>query len=161
LPVVKPSGTLNVLGVQTQITREVQLLLLVIVAGALGSYLHAIKSLTDFIGNRTLTASWYWWYISPPFLGMAIATMLYAVLRGGFMAGTPADAKVVNPFGIIAIGALVGMFADKAAQKLAEIFDTLFRAADQRGGKLIAPVIDRVVPSSVAPGKTPPPELKL
>src|SRR5262249_26318373 len=36
-----------------------------------------------------------------------------------------------------------------------------FRAADQRGGKLIAPVIDRVVPSSVAPGKTPPPELKL
>jgi hypothetical protein len=39
---------------------------------------------------------------------------------------------VVNPFGVIAIGALVGMFADKAAQKLAEVFDTLFKADDTR-----------------------------
>ena len=125
VPVVKPWASLNVFGLRARITREAQLLLLVIVAGALGSYLHAIKSLTDFIGNRTLTASWYWWYISRPFLGMAMATIFYAVLRGGFLAGTPADSRVVNPFGVIAIGALVGMFADKAAQKLAEIFDTL------------------------------------
>jgi hypothetical protein len=160
LPVVKPQALLNVFGLRVPITREVQLLLLVIVAGALGSYLHAIKSLTDFIGNRTLTASWYWWYISRPFLGMAMGTIFYAVLRGGFLAGTPADAKVVNPFGVVAIGALVGMFADKAAQKLAEIFETLFRAEDQRGGKLTAPIVDRLDPPSVVPG-SPAPVLKL
>lgn len=161
VPVVKPRALLNAIGLKVGVTKEVQLLLLVMVAGALGSYVHAIKSLTDFIGNRTLTASWYWWYISRPFLGMAMATIFYAVLRGGFLAGTPADAKVVNPFGVMAIGALVGMFADKAAQKLAEIFDTLFRAEDQRGGKLTAPVIDRVDPTSAAPGSSPPPVLKL
>jgi hypothetical protein len=104
------------------------------------------------VGNRTLTASWFWWYITRPFLGSALAVIFYAVLRGGFMAGTPADAKAVNPFGVIAIGALVGMFADKASDKLADIFDTLFKGADTRSGKLGAPVIDHFDPVTIAHG---------
>jgi hypothetical protein len=137
------------------------LVLLVLLAGALGSYLHAIRSLADFIGNRTAMASWFWWYIARPFVGMAMALIFYAVLRGGFLAGTPADAKVVNPFGVIAIGALVGMFADKAAQKLAEVFDTLFKAADTRKDKLISPVVDKMQPDHAAPGATPLPEITI
>jgi hypothetical protein len=58
--IAKPRVHLNVFGWQPLITREVQLLLLAVFAGALGSYVHAIKSLADFIGNRTLTASWFW-----------------------------------------------------------------------------------------------------
>jgi len=137
---------------QPQLTRELQLLLLAMLAGALGSFVHALKSFSDFVGNRTLTASWFWWYITRPFLGAALAVIFYAVLRGGFMAGTPADAKAVNQFGVVAVGALVGMFADKATDKLAEIFDTLFKGSDNRGGKLAAPVIDKLVPSSFASG---------
>lgn len=137
VPVVKPTVPLNVFFCwKPSITREVQLLLLVIFAGALGSYLHAIMSLADFIGNRTLKASWFWWYISRPFLGMAMALVFYAVVRGGFLAGTPADANVVNPFGVVAIGALVGMFSDKAAQKLKQIFDVVFTSNDERADKL-------------------------
>jgi hypothetical protein len=142
-------------GIPVPLTRELQLLLLALFAGALGSYVHALKSLSDFIGNRTLTASWFWWYITRPFLGMAMAVIFYAVLRGGFLTGTPADAKVVNPFGVLAIGALVGMFADKAAQKLGEVFDTLFKSADPRGGKLAAPVISKLEPDSVLKGTQP------
>jgi hypothetical protein len=145
----KPRVPVNVFGVTRYITRENQLLLLVIFAGALGSYIHALKSLADFIGNRAAIASWFWWYITRPFLGAAMALIFYAVLRGGFMAGTPADANAVNPFGVIAIGALVGLFADKAGQKLAEIFDTLFTTPDNRSGKLVVPVIDSVEPSTV------------
>jgi hypothetical protein len=104
VPVRKPRVPLNVFGWHPLITREAQLLLIVVCAGALGSYVHAIKSLADFIGNQTLTASWFWWYITRPFLGMAMALIFYAVLRGGFLAGTPADAKVVNPFGMVAVG---------------------------------------------------------
>jgi hypothetical protein len=137
VPVSKPTVSLNVFFCwHPSITREAQLLLLVIFAGALGSYLHAIMSLADFIGNRTLKASWFWWYVSRPFLGMAMALVFYAVVRGGFLAGTPADANVVNPFGVLAIGALVGMFSDKAAQKLKEIFDVVFTAKDERADKL-------------------------
>ncbi len=161
VPVRRTIVPLNVFGWRTCISRDVQLLLLVIFAGALGSIFHALKSLGDFIGNRTVIASWYWWYITRPFLGMTLALIFYAVLRGGFVVGSPADAKVVNPFGVLAIGALVGMFADKAAQKLAEVFDVVFRSADQRSGKLDAPVIDRIEPGTVATGDAKPVVIKI
>jgi hypothetical protein len=161
VPLKRAIVPLNVFGWHPWITRDVQLLLLAIFAGALGSIFHALKSLGDFIGNRTVIASWYWWYISRPFLGMALALIFYAVLRGGFVVGSPADAKVVNPFGVLAIGALVGMFADKAAQKLAEVFDVVFRAADQRSGKLDAPVIDRIEPGTVTTGDGKPVVIKI
>jgi hypothetical protein len=159
VPVTRPRAPLKLLGLDISLTREGQLLLLIICAGALGSYVHAIRSLTNFIGNRTVVASWFWWYIARPFIGMSMALIFYAALRGGFLAGTPADAKFVNPFGVVTIGALVGMFSDKAAQKLAEIFDTLFRAEDNTKDKLTSPIIEKLVPDHVRPGTTPPPEI--
>lgn len=139
VPIVKPTVPLNVFFCwHPLITREAQLLLLVIFAGALGSYLHAIMSIATYIGNRDLKASWFWWYVSRPFLGMAMALVFYAVVRGGFLAGTPADANVVNPFGVLAIGALVGMFSDKAAMKLKDVFDVVFTSKDQRKDPLSA-----------------------
>ena len=158
----KPIVPLNVLYFwRPWINREMQLLLIVLFAGALGSYIHLLKSATTFIGNGTMKGSWFWWYISGPFVGMAMAMIFYAVLRGGFLAGTPADEKVVNPFGVLAIGALVGMFTDKAALKLAEVFETLFRAGDQRGGKLHAPLIQKLEPSKIRVGETNPQTIKV
>lgn len=130
--VVDVTGVLHVMRWHPEITREMQLLLLVAVAGALGSYIHAIRSLTAYIGNQQAVASWFWFYITKPFLGIVLAIVFYAAIRGGFVAGSPADVKSVNPFGVFAIAALVGMFADKAGNKLAEIFDALFRSASQR-----------------------------
>jgi len=160
MSVTKARAEDDLLGWKFTLTRELQLLLLAMLAGALGSFVHALKSFGDFVGNRTLTASWFWWYITRPFLGAALAVVFYAVLRGGFMAGTQADAKAVNQFGVIAVGALVGMFADKASDKLAEIFDTLFKGADNRSGKLAAPIIDRLVPQTITHG-SPPMDLKI
>jgi hypothetical protein len=116
---------------------NVELLLLAVLAGALGSYIHAVKSLADFLGNRTAKTSWFYFYLTRPFLGAALALLFYAVVRGGFMAGTPADANAVNPYGVIAICGLVGMFSDRAAQKLSEVFETLFRTDDARKDKLV------------------------
>ena len=161
VPVRRPMAPLNVFGLKPWITREVQLLLLVVFAGALGSYFHALKSLADFIGNRTVISSWFWWYITRPFLGMSLALVFYAVMRGGFVMGSPADAMVVNPFGVLALSALVGMFSDKAAQKLAEVFEVRFKASDPRSGKLDAPVIDRLEPPTVTVGATEPIVLKI
>lgn len=158
VPVEKPTAPLNLGLWQPAITREVQLLLMVLAAGALGSLVHALRSISDFIGNRTAVASWFWWYVTRPLLGMALALIFYAVLRGGFLAGSPADAKVVNPFGVIAIGALVGMFSDKAAEKLAEIFNTLFepKTGDTRKDKLAAPIVTRLQPETMKAGTTTP-----
>jgi hypothetical protein len=151
VPVDKPVAELDLAFWNPPITREIQLLLMVLLAGALGSLVHALRSISDFIGNRTAIASWFWWYITRPLLGMSLALIFYAVLRGGFLAGSPADAKVVSPFGVIAIGSLVGMFSDKAAEKLAEIFSTLFqsKAADARADKLAVPVISKLEPGEL------------
>jgi hypothetical protein len=153
VPVSKPRVPLNVFFLwHPDINRELQLLLLVCFAGALGSYIHALKSATAYIGNRNMGGSWFWWYMSGPFIGMAMALIFYAVLRGGFLAGTPADEKVVNPFGVVAVGALVGMFADKAALKLGEIFETLFKSGDARTDKLDAPSISSIEPAKIPSG---------
>jgi hypothetical protein len=126
--VVEQVGTFRVLWWDRPITREMQLFLIVLFAGALGSYIHGIRSLTAYIGNQQAVASWFWFYITVPFVGMAMAVVFYAAIRGGFVAGSPADVKSVNPFGVFAIAAMVGMFADKAGQKLADIFDALFKS---------------------------------
>jgi len=137
IPAAKVLGLLKLCFAEIPINEETRLVLLVLVAGALGSYIHAIKSLVDYIGNQTARESWFWFYITRPFVGMALALIFYAVIRGGFLAGTPADARSVNPFGVVALAGLVGMFADKAAQKLSEVFDAMFRTDDTRRDKLV------------------------
>lgn len=94
-------------------------------AGALGSYIHAVKPLTDFLGNRADKQSWFWFYVTRLFLGAGLAMIfyIYTVLRGGLMTGAQGDAAV-NPFGVVVVCGPVGMFADRAAQKLSELFDT-------------------------------------
>ena len=156
IPIDKPTAPLNVLGIwKPPIHRELQLLLVVVCAGALGTFVHTMKSAQAFIGNGTMKRSWYWWYITAPCVGAAMALIFYAVLRGGFLIGAPADEKFVSPFGVLVIGALVGMFSDKASLKLKDIFDTIFKAdGDPRGGKLHAPVIHSLDPSTVKAGST-------
>jgi len=124
----KPTAPLNLGKWKPYITREIQLLLIVLAAGALGCLIHGLRSIAIFIGNRNAVSSWFWWYITRPLLGMAMSLIFYSLLRGGFLAGTQADAKVVSPFGVLAIGAMVGMFTDKAVGKLADIFDMLLRS---------------------------------
>ena len=48
-------------------------------------------------------------------------------MRGGFLPIT-ADGTAANPFGIAALGGLAGLFSKQAADKMSEVFDTLFRS---------------------------------
>jgi hypothetical protein len=148
-------------GYKFQPTLEVRLLLLVLLAGAIGSYIHASSSFVDYLGNRTLISSWVWWYLLRPFIGMMLALLFYFVFRGGFITagvnqGGEAAASFINPFGIAAMAGLVGMFSKVASDKLNEVFLTLFapKAGEgdaQRGDKLsasISPVLTAITPNS-------------
>lgn len=134
---------------------EVKLILIVMVAGALGSYVHAATSFSDFVGNRRLAASWVWWYFLRPFIGVALALVLYFAVRGGLLP-MGADVGAVSLFGIAAISALAGMFSKQATDKLREVFDTFFRTAagDQRSDKLQNPLpkVTALDPASVRAG---------
>lgn len=147
------------LGNSFSLTAEGGLLLLVLVFGALGAYIHTVTSFVDYVGNRRLTSSWIWWYFMRPFIGSALALIFYVAIRGGFFA-QEAQTGDINPFGIAALAGLAGLFSKQATDKLKEVFDTLFGIApgkgdDQRRDSLSnpTPTLDSVQPPSAEAGE--------
>ncbi|HMD87354.1 MAG TPA: hypothetical protein VKO18_21915 [Terriglobia bacterium] len=133
-------------------SRDIDLVLLVLLAGALGSFLHSARSFADFVGNKRMAGSWAWWYLLHPFMGAIMALVFYAAVRGGFLAitggATPSD---LNPYGVTAIAALVGMFSNQATQKLADVFDVLFKPSS---GKELKNSLDGSTPAKPTGGTT-------
>lgn len=127
-----------------EVSDDARLLLIVLVTGALGSFVHAATSFATFVGNRGLVSSWTAWYALRPFIGMALALVFYFAIRGGLLS-TSAESSKMSPYGVAAVAGLVGMFSKQASDKLREVFDNLFRTADgsgddARGDKLQANV---------------------
>ena len=123
---------ISVMGRCWQTTFDERLLMLVIVAGILGAFVHGATSLADYIGNNSFSKSWTWFYLLRPAIGMSLALVFYFVIRGGFLS-TTGGAQDINPYGIAALSGLVGMFSKQATDKLSEVFATLFRSAPGRG----------------------------
>ena len=164
-----PVGTVDLLlgGSSVRIAQDGALILLAAVAGALGAFLHAATSLTDFVGNRRFQGSWTAWYFLRLPVGAALAVLFYLVIRAGFITGN-AGSDVVNPYGIAAIAALAGMFAKQATDKLREVFETLFKVADGKGDDERAdnlanpkPVLREINPRRAEVGRKNPLELAL
>ena len=103
---------------------EVRLLLIVSLAGTLGTLIHEIRSLYWYIGSRALVRSWIAKYLMQPFAGTALAVVFYLVIRGGFFS-PQAGFKQTSPFGFAALGAMVGMFSEQAVLKLKEVAETV------------------------------------
>lgn len=133
-----PEVTTKLAKLVGKINRELDLLWLVLLAGCLGAFLHMGQSFTDFVGNRTIKSQWAWWYYFHPFIGAGLALVFYAAMRGGFMAitsGSNAKASELNPFGVVSVAALVGMFSRAATMKLGEVFDTVFKSDKAKESK--------------------------
>lgn len=106
---------------------EVRYLSLVAMAGALGSYIHLATSFADYLGNRQFVSSWKWWYVLRPFIGSALALIVYFAIRGGLISGGT-GAGELSPYGITALAGLSGMFSKQATDKLREVFENLFKS---------------------------------
>jgi len=104
---------------------ETRLLLLVMLSGALGSLMHALRSFYWYTGNRMMVWSWVGLYILLPITGSILATIFYFVVRGGFFS-SQASFETTSPFGFIALSALVGLFSWPAILKLQNIAETIF-----------------------------------
>jgi hypothetical protein len=101
-------------------SNETDLFLLVVFAGALGGALHGLRSLSWYVGLRSLLKSWTLMYVLLPFTGATIAVIFYAVIRAGLL---PVQASNNTSMGMIAIAVLVGLFSQQAAVKLKDIAD--------------------------------------
>jgi len=132
---------------------EIRLFIVVILLGALGGVLHSLRSFYWYVGNRNLKMSWLLMYFLLPLIGASLAVVFYVVRRGGLISPTAGN-NAVSPYGFAAVAALVGLFSPQAADKLKQVFETLFTTAE-RGKDHTPPstiVIDRFVPEQGAIG---------
>lgn len=110
------------------LNREQWMILLAASAGGVGAFLHAAHSFITYVGNRRLRGAWFWFYVYRPPIGASLGIVFYFVVRAGFMSGSAGE---MSPYGVVALGVLAGWFSKQATNKLAEVFDTLFRTAQQ------------------------------
>ena len=125
---------------QFPLSADVRLLLLVLLAGLLGSYVHAAQSFASYMGNQKFKRQWAWWYILRLPVGAVLALFVYFTARGGLLTGTTPTSKTddLNIFGIMTFAALAGLFSKQVIDKMAEVFTNFFKSAqdEQRRDKL-------------------------
>jgi hypothetical protein len=111
-----------------------KLLLLVVLAGALGGVLHAGRSLFSFVGNRNLRVSWLWMYYLLPLSGAVTGALFFLVMLAGLFSVQGNTAQ--SFFLTIGIAAIVGMFSQQAVEKLKQISEAILTklppSADQK-----------------------------
>jgi hypothetical protein len=112
------------------LTSEQRLIVIVLLCGAFGGLLHAIRSLGWYAGNRNLVRSWALTYLLMPAVGALLALVFFFVLSAGLFVG-PSSLATAKTAGFAAIAVLVGLFNVQAAQKLQEIFETIFTKKPQ------------------------------
>ncbi len=107
------------------ISDEARLLLIVVLAGALGGQVRSLRSLTWYVGNKKLKRSWLLQYILTPFVGAILAAVFYFIIRGCFF---PANttAQQTSVYGFAGLATLVGIASEPIALKLKQVTDTLF-----------------------------------
>lgn len=153
--------TPRVWGFDSAPTQEQGLILLAVLAGVLGSFLHAAQSLGAYVGDRQFHVRWTLWYVLRLPVGAVLGGLFYFVVRAGMLS---INAGGVSPFGVVAIGALSGWFSKKASDKLKEVFENLFRTekpAEFKDKLESGPVISKVTQSPETPPGSPPTELTL
>ena len=109
---------------------ETAVLLLVVVAGALGSSIHALASFADHVGNRTFDPAWSWWYVLRVVIGAALAVIAYLAARALLVAGADLG-DVMSPAGIAALAGLAGLCARQATDWLRGLVDLALASVDR------------------------------
>jgi hypothetical protein len=112
-----------------EINFELRLLILVLLAGALGSSIHAASSFSLYKGIGTLDLKWMSWYFMRVPVGAGLAVVITLLIQGGIF--SPQDFDKTNPFSTLGLAALVGLFSTQALAKLREIFNTMFASSSK------------------------------
>jgi IPT/TIG domain len=141
-------------GWNVTLTRDQQFFVVTAFAGVIGAMLHGLRSMSTYVGERYLFRSWIPYYILLPIVGGLLATIVYLVLRAGLLPGAGTSSQP-DPYGITAVGALVGLFSAQAAEKLKAVFETLFTKAETGSDSIVdiaTPAITGFAPPQGAPG---------
>src|SRR5262249_25323302 len=107
---------------------ERDILLMVMLMGALGGFLHLTSSLAIYVGNRDLLRSWVIYYLLMPVEGPALAVGLYLLIRVGVLSPAANNQSTgnLNFIGIYGFSVLAGIFSKQALEMLGKVFSTIF-----------------------------------
>ena len=124
---------------------DATMVLLILLAGALGGLVHALRSFYWYVGERKLVWNWTTMYVLLPFTSSALGFVFYLVIRAGLYQPTGGTNYL-----LVGLSALVGMFSAQATQKLKDVAEGIFTKAHQ-GADAALPA---TVPAAVAPTVT-------
>jgi hypothetical protein len=104
------------------------LILIVVLAGALGGQVRSLRSLAWYVGNKELKKSWLLQYVLSPFVGATLSTVTYLVIRGGFISAgsTVGQSSVRGVYVYAGIASIVGIASEPVALKLKQVAESLF-----------------------------------
>jgi hypothetical protein len=131
-----PRKEVHLLGMaEFTLSTEILFFIVVATAGALGGFIHGLRSVAKYAGNRQLRWSWVPFYLLLPLIGALGGIVFYVVLRAGlFSPSTSIDQA--SPFGFAAVAALVGLFSEQAMEKLRQIAGNVFTEAEPQSDHL-------------------------
>ncbi|TCO59505.1 hypothetical protein [Actinocrispum wychmicini] len=113
------------------ISPERRILLCVAFCGLLGGSIRMLLRIRGDFTSPNVSPRYVPWYFLTPPIGAILAMGFYLVVRGGFLAsGTSADN--VNVFAFGGTGVLVGLFAEKATDRLEAAFGGAFASRQHR-----------------------------
>ena len=101
------------------------ILLLVLLAGALGGTLYSLISLSWYIGNREFKWSWVPSYFVRPLTAASLACIFFLTL----VTGVWTDQSGKGRLWIVGFAALVGLFSKQGYEKLKAIFEAVLTPA--------------------------------
>ena len=133
-------NNVSLFAISFAVTDETRTLALVLVAGALGALVHAMRSLYWYVGHRELRPNWILQYLLLPVVGSTLGALVYLAVRGGLLP-TQQGAAALSPLGMAAVSGVVGMFSSQAVTKRHQVADSLFSKAP-RGADSVTPAKD-------------------
>jgi hypothetical protein len=107
------------------VSNEACLIMVVILAGALGGQVRSLRSLAWYAGNKELKKSWLLQYIVSPFVGATLAIVTYLIIRGVFVSAGP-TIQQSSVYVYAGIASIVGIASEPVALKLKQVTESFF-----------------------------------
>jgi hypothetical protein len=126
----KTPQRVHMFGITRNVSTEIRFFAIVAIAGALGGVMHSTRSLAWYVGNDGLKWRWVPYYVLTIVLGAGLASVFYLVVRGGLFGGQ-ATSTDLNPYGIAAVAALVGLFTEQALVMLKKVAGDVFAPSEK------------------------------
>ena len=116
-------------------SEDQRLICIVFLSGLLGGFVHSLRSMVWYIGNRRMVRSWIPWYLMLPLLGGLASVVFFLVIRGGFFTapatGGASGGSAPNVFGFAAFSAMIGLYTNQALRKLQQTFESMLAIQEQ------------------------------